>query len=560
MKFEMVQNRLIVRFQEGNTMKLQRALAVLSVLLVLVSFQACGKSSSSGGTGPTGSMALSVTDAPGDFDHVWITVTDVWIHTNGAAGPNDAGWRKYPLSSSKTLDLLTLANGNAQSIWNDIILPVGDYQQIRLVLADTDDPLTDSALTADNGSALKYNNAVVVNSVEYPLHIPDARHGIRLVPVVGTFKIREGGMLRLAIDFDAGHDIVDFRTGEYILKPRLAYFDLDHAGAIVGKLASSGSTTTPRFVIKAERLASEGTNTYHVVRRWTVPKPDGTFILYPVSTLVTSTWDVVVRGLDHQTVIIKGVPVTEGSTPVSGASDVGTITMTAATSPDYAVTGAITSPSGAWIQFYQTLPGTGEYPYEIRFRHFNPLTGAFTILFPLSNDVLRVGAYGALPISLVSVTPQEGVGGYQAAAGAILYDRSPYEAISSSSSVVSFGSLTVTSPYQGNAVAGLISLRPAMMSTMDRGVLFAVHGGMIVNAINIGSNAGGGGQIVSGGTYTMVNLPGGSAATPLPGAFYGIEALGWTSTPSSLKAFAILQVADLRAGSDTANLIMLPLP
>ncbi len=537
-------------------MKFQRLLTVLSVVLVPVLFQACGNSSSSGSSGPAGSMTVSLTDAPGDFDHVWITVNDVWIHPSDTAGPNDAGWRKYPLSSPKTVDLLTLTNGNAQSVWDKITLPVGDYRQIRLFLADTDDALTASAAAA----GIAYNNEVVANSVAYPLHVPDARHGIRLVPVVGAFQVREGGMLRLAIDFDAGHDIVDFRTGEYILKPRLAYFDLDHAGAIVGKLESAGSITTPRFVIKAERVASDGTNTYHVVRRWTIPKPDGTFILYPVSTLVTTTWDVVVRGLDHQTVIIKGVPVIKGSNPANGSTDLGTITMTAATSPDYTVTGTIASPSGAWVQFYQTLPGVGEYPYEIRFRHFNPLTGAFTIPFPLSNDVLRVGTYGTPPISLASVTPQEGAGGYQAAAGAILYDRSPYEAVSSSSSLVSFGSLTVTSPYQGNTVTGMISMGPAMTSTMDRGVLFAVQGGMIVNAINIGSNSGGGGQIVSGGTYTMSNLPGGSAATPLPGAFYGIEALGWTSTLSSLKAYAIPQVVDLRTGSDAANLIMLPLP
>ncbi|MGE5172623.1 MAG: hypothetical protein ACM3MD_02220 [Betaproteobacteria bacterium] len=83
-------------------------------------------------------------------------------------------------------------------------------------------------------------------------------------------------------------------------------------------------------MIKAERLASDGTNTYHVVRRWTAPRPDGSFILYPVSTLVTSTWDVVIRGLNYQTVIIKGLPITKGATPTSGATDLGTITMTAA--------------------------------------------------------------------------------------------------------------------------------------------------------------------------------------------------------------------------------------
>ncbi len=530
-------------------MKIQRLLTALAALLVVASFQGCGKSSSDS-PGPSGSMAVSLTDAPGDFDHVWITVKDIWIHSSGAAGPNEAGWHKYPLSSERTVDLLTLANGNAQSIWDSISLPAGDYQQIRLVLADTEDSLSPSAA----GAHLAYNNEVVVNNAEYPLHVPDARHGIRLVPVVGAFRITAGGTLRLAIDFDAGHDIVDFRTGEYILKPRLAYFDLDHAGAIVGKLASAGSITAARFVIKAERLDSDGTHTYHVVRRWTVPRADGTFVLYPVSTLVTSTWDVVIRGLDHQTAIIRGVPVTKGATPASGATDLGTITMTAAASPDYVVTGTIASPSGAWVQFYQTLQGADEYPYEIRFRHFNPLTGAFVVPFPLSNDVLRVGTYGTPPISLSTATPIEGTGGYKAAAGAILYDRSAYQTVSSAS-VVSFGPLAVSSPYQGNAVSGSISMAmPAVMNNkMDKGVLFAVRGGMIVNAINVDA------QMATGGTYTMSNIPGGSPATPMPGAFYGIEAVGWTSTLSSYRAIAIPQVVDLRTGDDTADLQMLQL-
>jgi len=57
----------------------------------------------------------------------------------------------------------------------------------------------------------------MIGANEYPLRVPDARHGIRLA---GSFQITNGGMLRLAIDFDAGHDVVDMlRNGvpEYIL-------------------------------------------------------------------------------------------------------------------------------------------------------------------------------------------------------------------------------------------------------------------------------------------------------------------------------------------------------
>ncbi len=547
---------------------------VVLVAMVVVMMQGCSSKSSSsdatggntttpGGSGTTGSagtMAVALTDAPGDFDHVWITIKDLWIHSSDAADPRPgvSGWHKYPLAAPKTIDLMALTNGNAQSIWDGISLPVGTYQQIRLVLVDTDDPLEISATTANSGATLAFNNEVMVNGIEYPLHIPDARHGIRLV---GTFTITAGATLKLAIDFDAGNDIVEFRKGtEYILKPRLNYFDLDHAGAIVGKLATSGTFTAARFVIKAERLTSNGTSTFHIVRRWTVPNPDGSFILYPVSTLVTSTWDVVIRGLEHRTAIIKGVPIASGTTPTSGATDLGTITMTQASTPDYAVDGTITSPTGAWVNFYQKLIGLTEYPYEIRFRHFNPLLGEFRG-FKLSSDPLEVATYTTGTLSFTTTTPFQGNGGYNAVADAILYKPSASIPVTSLTTTVAFSSsLTVDTPWTGNAVSGLIAMKtPTMNNKMDQGVLFATHGGMIVHAVQVDS------QMVSGGTYSITNLAGGSAGTPLPSAFYGISAIGWSANPilpgglRHYKAVAIPQVVDLRTGNDTADLTMLPL-
>ncbi len=540
-------------------MKYQRHLIWLMFLLVLFTIQACGKSSSDNATGTTtnqyGFLQLLFTDAPGDYEQVWITVKDVWFHTNDASGPNEAGWLKFPLASPKTIDLINLANGNVQSIWDNITLPIGDYQQIRLVLADTDDPLTASATAA----GLKYNNEIVVHTNAYPLHIPDARHGIRLA---GHFKVTDGATLRLAIDFDAGHDVVEFRQGtEYILKPRLAYFDLDNVGAIVGQISTGGTfTTTPHFVIKAEKLSDDGT--YHVVRRWTVPKADGSFVLYPVSAVTTASYDVLVRGLNYQTIIIKGVPVSRGTTSLSHATDLGTMLMTAATTTDFSSSGSITSPTGAWVNFYQTLPGTGEVPYEIRFRHFHPVSGNFTA-YPLSHMPLLVGTYGTPSISFTTVTPQEGVGGFKAVADAVFYDRSGYSSIvTAGSPTVTFGPLPVQSPWQGNAIAGSIVMsNPAKMnSKMDNGVLFVVHGGMIVNAISVDS------QMASGGPYMMPNIPGGTPAKHLPLAFYGVEAVGWstaTMTNNSMrqyKAIAIPATADIRIGDDlSTNLDMLPL-
>ncbi len=544
-------------------MKCSRSLILFLAVLVVIALQACG----GGGGGstsstPTGVAQVSVTDAPGDFDHVWVTVKDVWFHTSDVADPRAGDWHKFPLSTPVTLDLLSLSNGTMQSLWNNIRLPGGTYQQIRIFLVPT--------FTSTPPAGHAYFNEVVIGSTTYPLHIPDADHGIA---IIGTFSVAAGGTLKLAIDFDAGNDIVEFHEGsDYVLKPRLNYFDLDNAGAIIGKLSTGVTfTNAAKFVIKAERLAtseelldSGSTNTYHVIRRWTVPKADGSFILYPVSTRVTNTWDVVIRGLNTKTMIIKGVPVTKGSTPLSGAMDLSTVS-TSPTSTDYQVAGTISSPTGAWVQFYQTLPGAGEYPYEIRFRHFNPLWGGFRQTFMLNNDQLQVGTFvsSGATITFASATPVEGIGKYSAVAGAILFSRSTLTTlVSNATTTVSFLTpLTVMSPYQGNRATGVISLGTTSMMNvkmngkMDSGLLFAVRGGMIVDALGINS------KMATGGTYTMTNLPGGSAGTPLPGAFYGIDAVGWLSTSptGTYRAIAIPQIVDLRTGNDSANMDMLPL-
>jgi hypothetical protein len=228
--------------------------------------------------------------------------------------------------------------------------------------------------------------------------------------------------------------------------------------------------------------------------------------------------------------------------------------MTTASAPDYLVGATITSPTGAWVNFYQTLPGAGELPYEIRFRHFNPITGQFSG-FKLSADPVWVGTYSGGVISgLTTTTPQEGLGGFSAVAGAILYDRmAASQLVSSGTTTVSFTTpLTPTAPAVSRSISGMIRVPSMSMGTMNNGVLFAVHDGMIVNTMSVSS------QMPGGGSYTMANLPGGSPTTPLPRAFYGVEALGWSPTALGI---GIPRVADLRTGDDVSvDMLMMMLP
>lgn len=539
-------NRLIGEQEEQYMFR--KTLVVCMILLVSVfMLQACSGDSS---TTPMGSAQISLTDAPGDFDHVWITVKEIWFHTSDAAGPNDPGWLRYPLATPATVDLLTLDGKVGSAIWGNIGLPAGNYQQIRLLLVGND-TLAPSAKSA----GLAYNNEVVVGPAISLLRIPDVSHGIRLS---GVFSITDGGMLRLAIDFDAGHDVIDLGNGEYVLKPRLAYFDLDNTGAIVGQIdLASAPSGTAHFVVKAERLNDPMSPAYYVVKRYTIVSipsttTTGTFVLYPVPAAATN-YDILIRGVGYETTIIRGVPVTRGSTPTNKETIVPVISMITGT--DYSASGSISSPTGAWVNFYQTLDNTvtgatAEYPYEVRYRHFNPLTGTFTN-YELSHSQLRFGLYNSSTITTSPVTPVETVGGYQASAGALLYDRSALPGspnITYSSPTVTFASLTPKSGI-ANSITGTIDMSgipPADYSKFTNGYVFAVHGGMIVNSVDVHSTMSGG-----GGAYTIPNL-----ASGFPGAFYGVEAIGWASN-LSIRAIAFPPgFVDLSSGSNATGVTM----
>jgi hypothetical protein len=200
------------------------------------------------------------------------------------------------------------------------------------------------------------------------------------------------------------------------------------------------------------------------------------------------------------------------------------------------------------------VTGVPEIPYEIRYRHVNPFTGNFFDDIALSNGPIHLRAYspagGGTTSPVASIIPGEWTGGnagFGAVAQAVLYDRSPVMPVDNTMTLpISFGTLSVTAPAVARSVSGFMTV--PNMGTMggprglDNGFLLAVHGGMIVDKTDMTSG------MMAMGThaYSFGNLPGGSPAFPLPGAFYNIEAIGWTSTSF---AIGISPVADLRMGN-----------
>jgi len=533
----------------------------IPIALLAFVLAACG--GGDGGSAPTGTAQISLTDAPGNeiaFDNVFITVTAVRFHTSDAAGPDDAGWLRYPLATPKTVDLAHLTDGAFSRILSQI-LPVGDYQQIRILLAPTED---DTYLSP-------YNNEAVVGGVPYALRVPDAEHGIRLN---GSFQVTEGGTLDLAIDFDIGHDVVPFHnfgTGkdEFLLKPRLRYFDLGNVGSITGKIDAATRAAGYFFVFKAEQPETGPgmDNTYHV-RRFTTVGYQGDNTAFKLSLLRPGTYDVVMRGRNVDTVIVRGVPVVQGANTDLGAA----INMPTGSGEFFANT--TVSPTGSWVNFYQTLDnnaaGTAvEYPYEIRYRHINPFTGSFFDNIALSNGPIHLRSYsgagggGTSPVA--DITPREwsgGKAGFGAVADALMFDRCAYLIFDNTAigpkgipGPTFTGRLNVSAPAAPATASGAIFSFLDRPMTLDNVYLLAVHGGMVVDSFLPTATIGPMTWTMMGGKmqapYTFQPLPGN-----IPGAVYGIDGLGW-SLPASPggPAFAvgiIPAIADLRAEDDTA--------
>ena len=179
-------------------------------LFIVLTQVSCKKDS----TANNGTMRVRLTDAPGDYQAVYIDVQGVEI--TGANG-------KQNISMVRTgiYNILDFRNG-IDTLLGEASLPVGNVSQIRLILGT--------------------NNSVMVDGSSYPLSTPSAQQsGLKLnlntVIVAGiTYDVW--------VDFDASRSIVKQGNGDYSLKPVLHAFSRPLTGAITGIISPFGSAST----------------------------------------------------------------------------------------------------------------------------------------------------------------------------------------------------------------------------------------------------------------------------------------------------------------------------
>ncbi len=177
-----------------------------------------------------GLLTLNLTDAPANYEHVYITFTEVSIHKavadnetvqvgtdnqtdnatdNGTAFDNEtdtgSGWIVIN-TEEQGFDLLELQDGNFDLL-AQAELATGKYTQIRLKITDAVD---------ESGNPKTY---VAVDNETYPLTVPSGtKSGLKLTK---PFTIEPEGETVLYLDFDASKSVKQTGSGKYKLQPTI---------------------------------------------------------------------------------------------------------------------------------------------------------------------------------------------------------------------------------------------------------------------------------------------------------------------------------------------------
>jgi hypothetical protein len=186
----------------------KRLVYVCMAFVMAIVFSACGGGGGGGGgvagSGTTGTLSLGLTDAPGDYLNVFITIEEVWVDN----GPEtEENWVLLDLPNlPQTFDLMALQNGVIAPL-GAVELEAGHYNQMRLLLSE---PSTNYlVIEGEEGEP-----------VEVDLKTPSSYKEQSGYKIVKGFDIEVAGSTELTLDFNVEKSIVQAgKSGKWILKP-----------------------------------------------------------------------------------------------------------------------------------------------------------------------------------------------------------------------------------------------------------------------------------------------------------------------------------------------------
>lgn len=206
---------------------------VTTGMVVLISLTLLGVSACEGLFGPsdadeTGTLRLSLTDAPlddPDVVGVYVAISAIEYNRNGV-------WVQMeefdPDTAANPYNLLDLTGGQS-ALLGELRLPPGDYTQIRFTL---DVPDQGAGAPSNPRTYLRYADGTLT-----PLFVPSGASSGYKAQADAPFSVPANGSVSVTADFDARRSVVVAgNSGRYILKPTLRLVVDGQAGRVSGSL------------------------------------------------------------------------------------------------------------------------------------------------------------------------------------------------------------------------------------------------------------------------------------------------------------------------------------
>jgi len=194
------------------------------VALGLIAFASCDSNDDNNQASgdETARVAVRLTDAPGDYDAVFVDVESLSVRYSDTSIDDDFENDDDDLEDGEIIlvninagvyDLLELTAGvNVLLVDNNI--PAGNITQMRLILGD--------------------DNRVVVDGESFDLDTPSAQQSGLKINLNETLE--EGLFYEFLLDFDVDKSIVQRGNGTYGLKPVIRASIAAESGAITGNV------------------------------------------------------------------------------------------------------------------------------------------------------------------------------------------------------------------------------------------------------------------------------------------------------------------------------------
>ena len=195
---------------------------LMIALLVITSIISCKKEETKPGQA---SFKVSITDAPGDYEHIYLEVLEVAI--------NNGGWQTITQTQADTFDILDYTNGDKLLLAEGDI-DAGSTTEIRLVLG------------ANNWLVLK-------DGTSHELKVPSgSSSGLKIK--LDTKTTQAGQTYYVVLDFDASKSIVKQGNGNYSLKPVIRGYWDEGNGSAEGYAISTGYQVNVHAINNADTL------------------------------------------------------------------------------------------------------------------------------------------------------------------------------------------------------------------------------------------------------------------------------------------------------------------